>query len=102
MGKSRPCSRKRSRGSAATVNPYLADVYIYTEPAMTTPLTRREHYHGRSSLPLGLFPVMLRGRRDASPCILACVLAISSQNYRPTTGRSSWATHAPVLAVIVR
>jgi hypothetical protein len=37
--------------------------------------------------------------RESCP---ACVLAIEPQNCRPATGRSSWALHAPELAVAVR
>jgi hypothetical protein len=54
-GESRPCSRSQSRGSAAAVNIYLADVNLYTEPATTTPPTQRERHRGRPFLSSPLF-----------------------------------------------
>jgi hypothetical protein len=54
-------------------------------------------------LPLGLLHVLIRRRRDAPPgSLLACVLASEPQNCRLAMGRSSWATHALVLTVVVR
>jgi hypothetical protein len=57
-GKCCPCSRSRSRGSAAAVNTYLADVNLYTEPATTTLSTQCECHRGRPSLSSPLFSFM--------------------------------------------
>jgi hypothetical protein len=76
-----------------------------TEPATTTPPTRREHPAANFSFSPSLDASLcstgdVEARRQES--CPACVLAIEPQNCRPATGRSSWALHAPELAVAVR
>jgi hypothetical protein len=103
---SRPLARNRSWGKPAAVDVYLADVTPFTKPATPTPPTRCE----RRCIHLHFFPSSLVAfqcwtgnvearRRDP---YLACVPAFEPQTYRPATGQSSWALHAPELAVPVR
>jgi hypothetical protein len=75
------------------------------EPATTTPPTRREHPEAMFSFSHPLDASLCSTddveahRRESRP---ACVLAIEPQNCRPAMGQSSWALHAPELAVVVR
>jgi hypothetical protein len=55
---------------------HLRHATIYPEPATTTPPPHREHRPATLSLlPLGLFPVMNRRRRDAPP-VKTCLDAV--------------------------
>jgi hypothetical protein len=97
--------RHRSRGVAAAGNTYNADVNIYPELATTTSPTRREHpaaiFFSPSSLDASLCCTDDVEARHRESCP-AYMLANEPQNCRPATGRSSWALHAPELAVAVR
>jgi hypothetical protein len=85
------CRRERLRGAT-----------VFPEPATTTPSTHREHPAAIFFFPSSLDAFQywtgdVEARRwEPYP---ACVLAIESQYYRPATGLSSWALHAPELTV---
>jgi hypothetical protein len=84
---------------------HLRRATVYPEPAKTTPPTRCEHPAATFFFPSPLDAFLCwtgdveAHRRESCP---ACVLAIEPQNCCPVTGRSSWALHAPELAVAVR
>jgi hypothetical protein len=75
------------RRTTAGVDIYPACTHPFTEPATTTSPPHREHRTATLfSSPLGLFPVMDRRRRDASPFLkLAWMLAFEPQNCRTAT-----------------
>jgi hypothetical protein len=88
------------------VDVYLADVTPFTKPATPTPPTRCEsrrnhlHFFPSSLVACQCWTDDVEARRRDP--YLACVLAFEPQTCRTATGRSSWALHAPKLAVAVR
>jgi hypothetical protein len=84
---------------------HLCHATVYPEPATTTPPPQHEHPAAIFFFPSSLYAYQCLTGDVEARCrypYLACVLAVEPQSYRPATGRSSWARHAPELAVAVR